>query len=41
MLPKIFRSDIPEPFATELRKCKTDDEAKAVGVEWASSNAKT
>ena len=23
VLPKVFRSDIPEPFAAELRKCKT------------------
>lgn len=34
VLPRVFRSDIPEPLATELRKCKTDEEAKAVGVEW-------
>ncbi len=34
VLPKIFRSEIPEALATELRKCKTDDEAKAVGIEW-------
>lgn len=34
VLPKIFRSDIPEPFATELRNCKDDVEAKAIGVEW-------
>jgi methylenetetrahydrofolate reductase (NADPH) len=34
VLPRVFRSDIPEAFAKELRKCKTDDEAKAVGVEW-------
>ena len=40
VLPKIFRSDIPEPFATELRKCKTDDEAKAVGVEWCIQQCK-
>ena len=26
--------DIPEPLASELRKCKTNDEAKAVGIEW-------
>lgn len=40
VLPKIFRSDIPEPFAAELRKCKTDDEAKAVGVEWCIQQCK-
>lgn len=34
VLPKIFRSEIPEAFAVELRKCKNDDEAKQVGVEW-------
>lgn len=34
VLPKIFRSEIPEAFALELRKCKNDEEAKQVGVEW-------
>jgi len=40
VLPKIFRSEIPEPLATELRKCKTDDEAKEVGVEWCIGQCK-
>lgn len=40
VLPKIFRSDIPEPFATELRRCKTDEEAKMVGVEWCIEQCK-
>jgi methylenetetrahydrofolate reductase (NADPH) len=40
VLPKVFRSDIPEPFAAELRKCKTDDEAKAIGVEWCIQQCK-
>lgn len=34
VLPRVFRSDIPEPFAQELAKCKDDDEAKEAGVEW-------
>ncbi|MDR1103467.1 MAG: methylenetetrahydrofolate reductase [Tannerella sp.] len=34
VLPKVFRSDIPEALAAELRRCKNDGEAKAVGVEW-------
>ncbi len=34
VLPRIFGSSIPEAFAAELRKCKTDEEAKQVGVEW-------
>ena len=40
VLPKIFRTDIPEPFATELRKCKDDAEAKEVGVEWCIQQCK-
>lgn len=34
VLPRVFRSDIPEDFAKALRECKTDEEAKQVGVEW-------
>ena len=34
VLPKIFGSEIPEELAIELRKCKNDDDAKEVGVEW-------
>lgn len=34
VLPKIFRSEIPEAFARELRKCPTDEAAKQVGIEW-------
>ena len=40
VLPKIFRSDIPEPFASELRKCHTDEEVKEVGIEWCTSQCK-
>ena len=40
VLPKIFRADIPEPFAIELRKCKDDAEAKEVGVEWCIQQCK-
>jgi len=35
VLPKLFSIDIPEAFAREVRKCKTNDEARAVGTEWA------
>ncbi|MDR1372821.1 MAG: methylenetetrahydrofolate reductase [NAD(P)H] [Dysgonamonadaceae bacterium] len=34
VLPKVFRVDFPDALEIELRKCKTDDEAKAVGIEW-------
>lgn len=40
VLPKIFNSEIPEEFARELRKCKTDEEAAEVGVEWCARQAK-
>jgi methylenetetrahydrofolate reductase (NADPH) len=40
VLPKIFRSDIPEAFANELLKCKTDADALEVGVEWCTQQAK-
>lgn len=40
VLPKIFRSEIPEPLAIELRKCKTDEEAKVVGIEWSIQQCK-
>ncbi len=40
VLPKIFRSDIPATFANELRKCKTDEEVKTVGVEWGIQQCK-
>lgn len=34
VLPKIFSSEIPEPLAIELKKCKSDEAAKQVGIEW-------
>jgi len=40
VLPQIFASSIPEPFALELAKCKSDDEAKQVGIEWCISQCK-
>ena len=40
MLPKIFKIDIPEEFAREVRKCKTNEEARQVGTEWAIMQAR-
>lgn len=40
VLPKIFKSDIPEEFASELRKCATDADAVEVGVEWCIKQAR-
>ena len=35
VVPKTFHCDIPKELADEAVKCKTDDEAKHLGVEWA------
>jgi methylenetetrahydrofolate reductase (NADPH) len=35
VLPKLFSIDIPEAFAKEVRKCKSNDEAREVGTAWA------
>ncbi len=40
VLPKIFHADIPEAFASELRKCTTDEQAAEVGVEWCTAQVK-
>ncbi len=40
VLPKIFRTEIPENLARELRKCKTDADAVEVGVEWCLMQSK-
>jgi methylenetetrahydrofolate reductase (NADPH) len=34
VLPRVFRADIPEDFAAELRKCKDDAQATEAGIEW-------
>jgi methylenetetrahydrofolate reductase (NADPH) len=40
VLPKIFHVDFPEELANELRKCKNNDDAKEVGIEWCTMQAK-
>ncbi len=34
MIPKTFKIDLPEELAAEAIKCKTDEEAKQLGIEW-------
>ena len=34
ILPEIFRSSLPDALKQELKACKTDDDAKVLGVEW-------
>ena len=40
VLPKIFSIDIPQELATELARCKTNDDAGRVGTEWTIQQAK-
>lgn len=40
VLPKTFHLDMPEDLATELRKCKSDEEARNVGIEWCTMQSK-
>ncbi|MDE6191368.1 MAG: methylenetetrahydrofolate reductase [NAD(P)H] [Muribaculum sp.] len=39
LIPKVFHVDLPMELATELMKCKTDADAKQVGVEWCKMQA--
>ena len=34
MIPKTFKIDLPQELASEAMKCKTDEEVRALGVEW-------
>ena len=34
VLPKIFRTDIPEELASQIRECGSDKEAKEIGIDW-------
>ena len=37
VVPRTFHCDIPEPLAREIVKCKTDDDARRLGIEWTVS----
>ena len=34
VIPRTFNIDLPQELATEIMKCKTDEEVHAVGTEW-------
>ena len=40
LLPKTFHIDIPEELAAEMLRCKTNDDVKALGVEWGTAQAR-
>lgn len=40
MVPKTFHCDIPEPLAKEIVKCKTDEDALQLGIEWTTEQCR-
>ena len=40
MLPRTFHIDMPEALTEELSRCRTDEQAKEVGIEWSVGQAK-
>lgn len=39
-VPKTFHCDMPQELAKEAVKCKTDDEARQLGIEWTTQQCK-
>jgi methylenetetrahydrofolate reductase (NADPH) len=40
VVPKTFHCDIPEALAKEIVKCKTDADARQLGIEWTTEQCK-
>ena len=40
VVPRTFHCDIPEPLAREIVKCKSDDDARRLGVEWTTQQCR-
>ena len=40
VVPKTFHCDLPQELAAEVTQCKTDDDAKALGIEWATQQCR-
>lgn len=40
VVPKTFHCDLPQELATEAVKCKTDDDARALGIEWSTQQCR-
>ena len=40
VVPKTFHCDIPQPLAREIVKCKTDDDARQLGIEWTTEQCR-
>ena len=40
VVPKTFHCDIPEALASEIVKCKTDEDARQLGIEWTTEQCR-
>ena len=40
VIPKTFHCDIPEALAREIVKCKTDEDARQLGIEWTTEQCR-
>lgn len=40
LVPKTFHCDLPEDLASEMLKCRNDDEVRQLGVEWATEQCR-
>lgn len=40
LLPRIFHIDIPEGLSDDFLKCRTNDDVRRLGVEWATAQVK-
>jgi len=40
LLPQTFNIDLPDDLVIELRKCKSNEDARQVGIEWTSMQSK-
>lgn len=40
LLPQTFHIDLPDELVRELRKCTSDNDAREVGIEWATRQSK-
>jgi methylenetetrahydrofolate reductase (NADPH) len=40
LLPQTFHIDIPEELVHEFSKCKTDEEVRETGIEWATAQSR-
>ena len=40
VVPRVFRCDFPQELAVEALKCKTDDDARQLGIEWSTEQCR-